>query len=46
MRADIIAWKENETTAILRVFHNELDALFFDWEMRMKGYKTRVVINN
>lgn len=46
MRVDILARKENETTTILRVFHNELDALFFDWEMRMKGYKTRVVINN
>ena len=46
MIVNILAWKENETTTILRVFHNELDALFFDCEMRMKGYITSVVINN
>ena len=46
MRADILAWKENETTAILRVFNNELDAMFFVCLMRMKGYKTRVVYND
>lgn len=42
-RIDILARKENETTTIHRVFTNELDAILFDWEMRMKGYKTKVV---
>lgn len=45
MRIDILARKENETTTIYKVFNNELDAMLFDWEMRMQGYKTKVVKN-
>ena len=45
-RIDILARKENETTTIYRVFTNEVDAMLFDWEMRMKGYKTKVVRND
>ena len=45
MRFDILARKKNETTTIHKVFNNEMDAMFFEWEMRMRGYKTRVVKN-
>ena len=45
MRVDILARKDNETTTIHRVFTNELDAMFFEWEMRMHGYKTRMITN-
>ena len=45
MRIDVLARKENETTTIYKVFDNVMDAMFFEWEMRMKGYKTRVVVN-
>lgn len=45
MRIDVLARKENETTTIYKVFDNVMDAVFFEWEMRMQGYKTRVVTN-
>ena len=45
MRIDVLARKDNETTTIHRVFINELSAMFFDWEMRMNGYKTKVIKN-
>ena len=45
MRIDVLARKENETTTIYKVFNNVMDGMFFEWEMRMKGYKTRVVAN-
>ena len=45
MRIDVLARKDNETITIHRVFNNELDAMFFEWEMRMRGYKTKVVCN-
>ena len=45
MRIDVLARKENETTTIYKVFNNVMDAMFFEWEMRMKNYKTRVVVN-
>lgn len=44
MRIDILARKENETT-IYKVFDNVMDAMFFEWEMRMQGYKTKGVTN-
>lgn len=43
MRIEIIARKENET--VYRKFDNEVFATIFEWEMRMKGYKTKVVCN-
>ena len=43
MRVDVLARKDNETTTIHRVFTNELDSMFFEWEMRMQGYKTKEV---
>lgn len=46
MRIEVLARKENETTTIYKVFNNVMDAMFFEWEMRMGGYKTRVVGNN
>ena len=45
MRIEVLARKENETTTIYRVFNNTMDVMFFDWEMRMQGYKTRVIVN-
>ena len=45
MRIDVLARKENETTTIYKVFYNVMDAMFFEWEMRMKSYKTKVVCN-
>ena len=43
MRIEVLARKENETTTIYRKFDNELDAMMFDWEMRMQGYTTRII---
>ena len=45
MRIEVLARKENETVTVYKVFNNELDAVFYDWEMRMQGYKTKVVKN-
>ena len=45
MRIDVLARKENETTTIYKVFDNVIDAMIFEWEIRMKGYITRVVTN-
>lgn len=43
MRIEVLARKENETVTVYRKFNNEMDALFYDWEMRMKGYNTRII---
>ena len=45
MTIEILARKENETFTVYRKFDNELSATIFEWEMRMKGYKTKVVCN-
>ena len=45
MRIEVLARKENETATVYRKFYNEVSATIFEWEMRMKGYKTRVVVN-
>ena len=43
MRIEVLARKENETTTIYIEFDNEIDAMMFDWEMRMQGYTTRII---
>ena len=45
MRIEVLARKENETVTVYRKFDNEVSATIFEWKMRMKGYKTRVVVN-
>ena len=45
MRIDVLARKENETVTIYKVFYNVIDAMIFEWEIRMQGYITRVVTN-
>ena len=45
MRIEVLARKENETVTVYRKFYNEVSATIFEWEMRMKGYKTMVVVN-
>ena len=45
MRIEVLARKENETFTVYRKFYNEVSATIFEWEMRMKGYKTRMVVN-
>ena len=45
MRIEVLARKENETVTVYRKFDNEVSATIFEWEMRMNGYKTRVIVN-
>lgn len=44
-RLDVLVSKENETTTIHKVFYNELDFMFYEWEMRMKGFAVKTVKN-
>lgn len=46
MRIEVLARKENETVTVYRNFDNEVSATIFEWEMRMQGYKTKVVDND
>ena len=45
MRYEIIARKENETTSKYIKTYNPVEMKIIEWELRMNGYKTRVVVN-
>ena len=45
MRFDIIAYNAKTGHTVYKVFYNELDAVLYDWEMRMIGYTTKVCKN-
>ena len=45
MIIEVLARKEKDTVTVYRKFDNEVYATIFEWEMRMQGYKTRVITN-
>lgn len=43
MRIEVVANKGNEV--VYKKFDNEMNALIFEWELKMSGYNTKVVRN-